>query len=127
MSIQSSCFEVSIKDKVAHVVMSRGAEFNTFIPQKWIDLPRIIHDINDNAKARVIVISSTGKHFTAGMDLSVFTDGDGVTGASGDPHRRAEALPPDLAPCRRPSPASTTRACPSSPRSRAAASAPAST
>ncbi len=96
MSIQSSCFDVSIKDKVAHVVMSRGAEFNTFTPQKWIDLPKIIHDIDRNAKARVIVISSTGKHFTAGMDLAVFARPDGITGAKTDPHLRAERFRHDL-------------------------------
>ena len=33
--------------------------------------------ISDDASARVVVISSTGKHFSAGMDLSVFT-GAGV-------------------------------------------------
>ena len=44
----------------------------------WNDLPAIVNDINDNAKARVIVISSTGKHFSAGMDLSVFTSGGSV-------------------------------------------------
>jgi enoyl-CoA hydratase len=31
--------------------------------------------IDDEASARVIVLSSTGKHFSAGMDLSVFTEG----------------------------------------------------
>ena len=48
----------------------------------WNELPAIVNDINDNAHARVIVISSTGKHFTAGMDISVFTDGEGVGAAA---------------------------------------------
>jgi enoyl-CoA hydratase len=52
----------------------------------WNELPAIIRDIDDNARARCIVISSTGKHFCAGMDLSVFTDGEGVTG--GEPADR---------------------------------------
>ncbi|QGZ94268.1 Carnitinyl-CoA dehydratase [Terricaulis silvestris] len=51
-----------------------------------------MNDINDNARARVIVISSTGKHFTAGMDISVFTDGEGVSAGSGDQYARAEAF-----------------------------------
>jgi enoyl-CoA hydratase len=38
----------------------------------WRELPEIIQDIDDNAKARVIVISSTGPHFSAGLDLSMF-------------------------------------------------------
>ena len=45
-------------------------------------------DIDAGAKARVIVISSTGKHFSAGMDLSVFT---GESGLGGDGRRRARS------------------------------------
>jgi enoyl-CoA hydratase len=39
----------------------------------WRELPELMHKINDEVLARVVVISSTGKHFSAGMDLSVFT------------------------------------------------------
>ena len=52
----------------------------------------LIRDIDDNAKARVIVISSTGKHFSAGMDVSVFSDGEGIMGAEMDRYARAEAF-----------------------------------
>jgi enoyl-CoA hydratase len=58
----------------------------------WNELPALVHDIDDHAKARVIVISSTGKHFTAGMDLSVFTDGEGVNASGADEYSRAEAF-----------------------------------
>jgi len=34
-----------------------------------------VKDIDHNARARCIVISSTGKHFSAGMDLAVFGGG----------------------------------------------------
>ncbi len=69
------CFEVEIKDKIAHIKLSRPDALNTMNKAFWRDLPVIVEDIDANAKARVIVISSTGKHFTAGMDLSVFGDG----------------------------------------------------
>ena len=42
----------------------------------WSDLPKIINEIDYDALARVIVISSTGKHFSAGMDLSVFSNAE---------------------------------------------------
>jgi enoyl-CoA hydratase len=38
----------------------------------WRELPEIIKDIDRGAKARVIVLSSTGPHFSAGMDLTSF-------------------------------------------------------
>lgn len=87
-----SCFAVSIESNVAHIVLNRPEAFNAMPRVFWNELPAIVNDINDNAKARVIVISSTGKHFTAGMDISVFTDGEGVSAGGGDQHTRAEAF-----------------------------------
>ncbi|MEL7546499.1 MAG: crotonase/enoyl-CoA hydratase family protein [Pseudomonadota bacterium] len=72
------CFSVTIEDKVAHIQMNRPDAMNAMNKAFWNDLPTIVNDINDNAKARVIVISSTGKHFSAGMDLSVFTSNGGT-------------------------------------------------
>jgi enoyl-CoA hydratase len=69
------CFDVAIADAIAHVKLKRPDEINTMVPEFWRELPEIVRDIDDNAKARVIVISSTGKHFSGGMDLSVFTGG----------------------------------------------------
>ena len=42
----------------------------------WNDLPRLVRQIDDDGKARAIVVSSTGRHFSAGMDLAVFTGGE---------------------------------------------------
>lgn len=69
------CFDLEIADKVAHIKLKRGDELNTMVPEFWRELPEIVRDIDDNARARVIVISSTGKHFSGGMDLAVFTGG----------------------------------------------------
>ncbi|MEO1151906.1 MAG: crotonase/enoyl-CoA hydratase family protein [Pseudomonadota bacterium] len=68
-------FTVSIEDAIAHVQLSRPDKANAMNPAFWRDFPVAIRAISDEAQARVIVISSTGRHFSAGMDLSVFTDG----------------------------------------------------
>jgi enoyl-CoA hydratase len=88
----STCFDLSIENKIAHIVLKRPDAFNSMPRAFWNELPELVRDIDDNAKARVIVMSSTGKHFSAGMDLSVFTDGDGVSAAAGDQYARAEAM-----------------------------------
>ncbi|MGE0740594.1 MAG: crotonase/enoyl-CoA hydratase family protein [Hyphomonadaceae bacterium] len=88
----TTCFDVSIENKIAHIVLNRPDVFNAMNRAFWNELPEIVRDIDDNAKARVIVISSTGKHFTAGMDVSVFTDGEGVSASGGDAYIRAEAF-----------------------------------
>ena len=69
------CFDVDVDGHVAHVVMNRPDELNTMVPAFWEELPAIVDEISDRGEARALVISSTGRHFTAGMDLSVFTGG----------------------------------------------------
>ena len=97
MSAAYTCFDVSITDRVAHIRFNRPGELNSFTPQVWDELPAIVREIDRQAKARVIVVSSTGKHFTAGMDLAVFTRPDGITStAERDPHLRAERFRHDL-------------------------------
>jgi enoyl-CoA hydratase len=89
---ESTCFKLSIENNVAHIVLNRPEAMNSMPRAFWNELPVMVNDINDNAKARVIVISSTGKHFTAGMDISVFTDGNGVSASGADQYARAEAF-----------------------------------
>ena len=90
------CFDVEITDKVAHVRLNRPDAMNSMIPAFWMELPKIVHEIDDEASARVIVVSSTGKHFSAGMDLAVFTDGNAAAnpleGRSNEQGRRRAYL-----------------------------------
>jgi enoyl-CoA hydratase len=46
----------------------------------WRELPEIARSLSRSGEARVMVLSSTGKHFTAGMDLSVFTGESSLLG-----------------------------------------------
>lgn len=92
----SPCFAVTIEDRIAHIVLSRPAKANSMTPDFWSDLPAIVQDINQNARARAIVISSTGKHFSSGMDLSVFGSSESLKDGSSDPHMRAEKFRHDL-------------------------------
>ena len=71
-----TCFTVDITDNIAHIVLSRPEKLNSMNPAFWDELPQIVADIDDNARARVIVISSTGPHFTAGLDLDSFLASD---------------------------------------------------
>jgi enoyl-CoA hydratase len=79
------CFDVSVSEGVAHVVLSRPDELNTMVAEFWSELPEIVTEISDSGSARVVVISSTGRHFSAGMDLSVFTS---TPDADAEPGRR---------------------------------------
>lgn len=72
----SQCFDVTESDHIAHIVLNRPDELNTMTPDFWRELPQLVDEISDRGAARAIVVSSTGKHFSAGMDISVFTGGD---------------------------------------------------
>lgn len=78
------CFDVSLEGQVAHVVLNRPEKRNSMIPEFWDELPEIVRDIDDNARARAIVISSTGPHFSSGLDVSAF-------GGGGSAPERSEA------------------------------------
>ncbi|WP_334127986.1 crotonase/enoyl-CoA hydratase family protein [Sneathiella sp.] len=67
-----SCFDVQIDKKIAHIILNRPEKRNSMIPAFWRELPEIVRDIDENAKARVIVLSSTGPHFSSGLDVSSF-------------------------------------------------------
>jgi enoyl-CoA hydratase len=82
------CFEVSVSERVAHVRLSRPDELNSMVPEFWRELPEIVQTTSDSGEARALVLSSTGKHFSAGMDLSVFAGGLGIAG-DGEAARRS--------------------------------------
>lgn len=82
------CFEVDVQDRVAHLRLSRPDELNSMVPEFWRELPEIVQSISDSGEARALVLSSTGRHFSAGMDLSVFAGGLGM-GGDAEPARRA--------------------------------------
>lgn len=84
-------FNVTLENKVAHVQFSRPEAMNSMNKAFWLELPQCMIDIETLTDARAIVVSSTGKHFSAGMDLAVFSDSSTMP-QSKDPSRMAEGL-----------------------------------
>lgn len=70
-----ACFDLQIEDKIAHLQLKRGEAKNTMQPVFWRELGAILQQLQNEASARVLLISSTGKHFSAGMALDVFSNG----------------------------------------------------
>ena len=69
---QSNYFDIEILGHVAHIKLNRPEKRNAMNWDFWRDLPRIVGDIDTHARARCIVLSSTGPVFSAGLDLSLF-------------------------------------------------------
>ena len=81
------CFEVDVADKVAHVRLSRPDELNSMVREFWNELPEIVRQLDAGGDVRAMVLSSTGRHFCAGMDLGVFGSPDAPGGADGETGR----------------------------------------
>ena len=77
-----TCFDVDVTDGVAHLILKRADELNTMTPEFWRELPEIVSGLSASGEARAVVLSSTGRHFTAGMDLSVFTGKSSLLGGA---------------------------------------------
>lgn len=66
-------FQVTIDDhQIADVKLSRPSAMNAMNSDFWRELPGIIDALDNMGSVRVIILSASGKHFTAGMDLQVF-------------------------------------------------------
>ena len=70
-------FQLSIDAGVAHLQLNRPERMNTMAPAFFPAFRDAVQALHDDASARVLVISSTGKHFSAGMALDTFA-GDGL-------------------------------------------------
>ena len=67
-----TCFTLSVDNRVAHIQLCRPERRNAMTLSFWDELPRLIEQIEADGSLRTIVLSSTGPHFCAGIDLAVF-------------------------------------------------------
>jgi len=65
-------FELSHDNGVAHLQLNRPERMNTMTPAFFPAMRDAVRRLGDEAATRALVISSTGKHFSAGMSLDVF-------------------------------------------------------
>ncbi len=89
MSYQT--FDLTVTDAIAHLQLNRPDAYNSMNRAFWQEFPEAIRAVDTEAQARVLVISSRGKHFSAGMDLEIFTQPDPQM-FNGEAGRRAEAM-----------------------------------
>jgi enoyl-CoA hydratase len=82
-----SCFTLTESNHIAHLVLNQPEAMNTMHPTFWCELDDVLTQIHKAGTARALVISSTGKHFSAGMALETF--GGAITMDDQSPEGRA--------------------------------------
>lgn len=71
-------FQISREGGIAHLQLNRPERMNTMAPPFFPALRDAVRALDDAGDTRVLVISSTGKHFCAGMALDVFSGTGGA-------------------------------------------------
>ena len=69
-----TAFRLELADNIAHLILNRPDAFNTLNPKFWQELDLVLDNLHRSGTSRALVISSTGKHFCAGMALETFAD-----------------------------------------------------
>jgi enoyl-CoA hydratase len=87
-------FTLQREGHIAHLQLNRPERMNTMSPAFFPAVRDAVRGLQDDALTRVLVISSTGKHFSAGMALDVFAGGpahaDAPTQERRDPNAEAQ-------------------------------------
>ena len=78
-------------DGIARVTMTRGQAFNTMTEAFWTEIVTVFEAIEADPSVRAVLIVSTGKHFTAGLDLE-WAGADLLATGDGEIARRRLAL-----------------------------------
>jgi enoyl-CoA hydratase len=69
------CFELDAADGIALLRLSRPERRNAMAAAFWRELPEIVRGLDAEGRTRVLIISSSGPHFCAGLDVSMFGSG----------------------------------------------------
>ena len=84
-------FDYSLENNIASVRLNRPDHYNSMIMVFWQEIADVFREIDQSPAARVAVISSTGKHFTSGLDLNAF-GGTIFSSLAEDHGRRGERM-----------------------------------
>ena len=88
--MELSTMSLAVADAVATVTLTRGEALNTMNRAFWTELIEVFDAVAADPGIRAVVVASTGKHFTAGLDLGFA--GEGLGGPPGDIGRAREAF-----------------------------------
>ncbi len=81
---------LDVREHVATVTLNRPDALNTMNRVFWQEMVDVFTEIDETVAVRAVVLASTGKHFTAGIDLDDL--GGVVLAGDGDAGRRREQL-----------------------------------
>lgn len=73
-----SSFALTQDGPIARITLNRPDKRNSMTPEFWAELPDAVGKLSDEGQTRVLILEAEGPVFTAGMDISVFTNPDAL-------------------------------------------------
>ena len=67
-------FDVEINNGIAHIRFNRPEKRNSMNEDFWKLFPKEVEELDDTGEIRALIVSSTGPHFSSGIDLSMFKE-----------------------------------------------------
>ncbi|RME97500.1 MAG: crotonase/enoyl-CoA hydratase family protein [Bacteroidetes bacterium] len=67
-------FELQLTDGVATLHFNRPDKANALHAEAWVELRQVFTDLSDRPEVRVVVLAGHGKHWCAGIDLSLLME-----------------------------------------------------
>ncbi len=71
---------VTIEGGVAHVELARPGKFNAMDKDMFAAIGDTFRALGRDGAVRAILLSGQGRHFTAGLDLAIVSDGGSTAG-----------------------------------------------
>ena len=70
----SKPFDVEINNSIAHIRFNRPEKRNSMNEDFWNLFPKEVEELDNSGEIRALIVSSTGPHFSSGIDLNMFKD-----------------------------------------------------
>ena len=70
----SKPFDVEVNNSIAHIRFNRPEKRNSMNEDFWNLFPKEVEGLDDSGEIRALIVSSTGPHFSSGIDLNMFKD-----------------------------------------------------
>ena len=85
----SKSFDVEINNSIAHIRFNRPEKRNSMNEDFWNLFPKEVEELDDSGEIRALIVSSTGPHFSSGIDLNMLKDDVVEDGSENEPGRHA--------------------------------------
>lgn len=69
--MEYTALQIEIENHIAHIQINRPNKANSLDQNAFEEITRAFEEMDDNEDVRVVILSGNGKHFCAGIDLSL--------------------------------------------------------